>query len=433
MRALLTLTEAGNQKETLLELRDQPRTTLGTSIECDFVIDKSLYPSISRIHIIIERHSDQDGVSYWTLQDNQSTNGTFVNGSRLLVRHTLVEGDQISLARSTLELVFHAPVQELHAIETAKQSNVQAFNEVKEAIRSESQASPSETEATINRISEPVKSSRPGSLERRRENQQRRVMIASDTNLVGSFLNKSDVKALAVDRARTRFVFYSEDRSLSVTTLDSGSIINTVAINDQAVTALRFSKDSRYLAFAKKNKEICIWDSNLTQELAVLRGHRMTINDLAFSPDSKLIASSSLDKTVRVWDVESNQERHRIPRDGLGSSAIDFGSDGETLAMGGRDRFVQIWNLKAQAFDPIKYAFTSGIERVCMPTKNSILVTVTSDRLLHTRMLSSPIEDTYSAKITDQRSIISLSNCGDLIAIAGPSDSIKAYSLNRAL
>lgn len=68
---------------------NEPLYTLGRSDSCDIVVDDK---AISRLHARIEAR----GPRYW-LHDEQSANGTFVNGQRLIEPHLLIDQDTIGL------------------------------------------------------------------------------------------------------------------------------------------------------------------------------------------------------------------------------------------------------------------------------------------------------------------------------------------------
>jgi hypothetical protein len=71
---------------------DEPVLTLGRDPRNDVVID---HPEVSRRHARIARQGD-----VWVIEDLESTNGTFVNGTRLTVPRALTRGDTIELSEA---------------------------------------------------------------------------------------------------------------------------------------------------------------------------------------------------------------------------------------------------------------------------------------------------------------------------------------------
>jgi len=83
--AMLILQE-GNQRWPL----DKDRLTIGRSPECDIILPDRV---VSRRHACIER---RDGEYF--IVDDDSKNGTFVNGQPVTEPHRLVDGDEIQVA-----------------------------------------------------------------------------------------------------------------------------------------------------------------------------------------------------------------------------------------------------------------------------------------------------------------------------------------------
>jgi ABC-type multidrug transport system ATPase subunit len=89
----------GESPHTTLQLAGGETTLLGRDPACDVVLD---LPMISAKHARLRR---RDGLL--TLEDLSSTNGTFVNGERLVGRREVAVGDVIGLGSYTLLLKQH--------------------------------------------------------------------------------------------------------------------------------------------------------------------------------------------------------------------------------------------------------------------------------------------------------------------------------------
>jgi hypothetical protein len=77
------------------------RATVGRHAECD--VQLGWDAKISRVHAILERVGSQ-----WTfIDDGLSRNGSFLNGERLIGRHTLKDGDRVCAGDSVL--IYHEP------------------------------------------------------------------------------------------------------------------------------------------------------------------------------------------------------------------------------------------------------------------------------------------------------------------------------------
>jgi WD40 repeat protein len=75
--------------------------------------------------------------------------------------------------------------------------------------------------------------------------------------------------------------------------------------NNQAVLALAFSPDSRWLAAGLASKTIQMFDAGDGAVMQTLAGHQDHVQSLAFSPDGSLLVSGSRDKTLRLWKAKN--------------------------------------------------------------------------------------------------------------------------------
>ncbi len=73
-----------------------------------------------------------------------------------------------------------------------------------------------------------------------------------------------------------------------------------------AVTAV-FSPDDQWLAVARTNHVVEVFEAGNGRRAATLKGHSSQINMVAFSSDGSLLASASLDRTVRTWRMPSGE------------------------------------------------------------------------------------------------------------------------------
>jgi WD40 repeat protein len=62
-----------------------------------------------------------------------------------------------------------------------------------------------------------------------------------------------------------------------------------------------FSPDSATLATCGSDETVRLWNLDLLQEVAVLKGHDSLVHGVAFSPDGQWLASASIDGTIHLW------------------------------------------------------------------------------------------------------------------------------------
>lgn len=92
-RAVLTIAQ-GAEAGRVLSLATGSLVTLGRVPECSFAFDD---PSLSREHARVLLVGTE-----WMLKDASSTNGTFVNDTRITAATTLRDGDRVQLGSGTM-------------------------------------------------------------------------------------------------------------------------------------------------------------------------------------------------------------------------------------------------------------------------------------------------------------------------------------------
>jgi len=97
---ILQSTEPGGNPLTF-RFRAGAIKTLGRAPRADFIVDRAL---VSRLHCRLT--ADDDGID---VEDLKSTNGTFVNGTRLSPRARLRPGDRLRVGR--MEMVVDREVR----------------------------------------------------------------------------------------------------------------------------------------------------------------------------------------------------------------------------------------------------------------------------------------------------------------------------------
>lgn len=94
---------AGDGRQRVFELPvDSGRATIGRHSECD--VSLAWDPEVSRLHALLERVGSE-----WTfLDDGLSSNGSFINGTRVAGRHRLKDGDRLCCGETVL--IYRDPV-----------------------------------------------------------------------------------------------------------------------------------------------------------------------------------------------------------------------------------------------------------------------------------------------------------------------------------
>ncbi|MBD2328268.1 PrsW family glutamic-type intramembrane protease [Alkalinema sp. FACHB-956] len=107
-------TGAHQERQPLYPIDSAESITIGRDPRCQIVIDSSLYGTVSRYHAEIRPTAAEPGVvPSWWICDLNSSNGTYVNGHRVVGCQTLHPGDRIILGQQGPEFRFEYPATQL--------------------------------------------------------------------------------------------------------------------------------------------------------------------------------------------------------------------------------------------------------------------------------------------------------------------------------
>jgi WD40 repeat protein/serine/threonine protein kinase len=109
------------------------------------------------------------------------------------------------------------------------------------------------------------------------------------------------------------------------------------------VRGLAYSRDSRYLALARADGIVRVWDAH-RKPLYELKGHKGPAWAVAFSPDSQTLASGGADRTVRLWDMTSGKPLPEITEHPAEVKGVAFRPDGRSVVAACVDGTVTVWD-----------------------------------------------------------------------------------------
>jgi len=137
-----------------------------------------------------------------------------------------------------------------------------------------------------------------------------------DRSLQGWDLSSAEQLDFSTQPGWVSALALSADGSRLATALSNGLVtlrrttscrVQTVALrldfHTQAVRAVVFSPDGRWLFSAGDDRLIVKWDVESGMPVEVFQGHQGAINALAITRDGALLASAGTDKVVRIWKL----------------------------------------------------------------------------------------------------------------------------------
>ncbi|MHC1765035.1 MAG: protein kinase [Verrucomicrobiia bacterium] len=153
-----------------------------------------------------------------------------------------------------------------------------------------------------------------------------RITLCQYSNAVSALAFSPDGKWLAVRREGGAIALWDAVAKRSVTNLPGAGLYK----------ALAFSPRADLLAWGNKDASgvpvVSLWDVSAQKEVAQLL-HSAAIVSVAFSPDAKEMATLAYDGTVRLWDIASRQVVRQFPSPKLDwGGSLNFEADTESTA-----------------------------------------------------------------------------------------------------
>lgn len=122
--------------------------------------------------------------------------------------------------------------------------------------------------------------------------------------LLHTWTAKAPLRTVALSATEPALVTGDKSGQVTVWSLTDFTEQTPLDQHQDAVSAIAFSPDERWLATGSRDREIHLWQwqPGERRRIAVLR-HDWDIRALAFTPDSHALISSAADETIRVWQA----------------------------------------------------------------------------------------------------------------------------------
>ncbi|AFZ54062.1 FHA domain-containing protein [Cyanobacterium aponinum] len=406
--AHVTLINSKLKEKVEYILSSQSLNLMGRSPDCQVVLDPQEYITVSRYHAQIQLIEKDDNFS-WQIEDKGTTNGTFINGEKIVSPYTLKSGDRILLGLKGPEFIFTTEILNPTVLVEDSPSEI---NQDKDKLENQDINTETLKEDITNKKTNKEKIV-TNKIEKEEENNQNlpqekrtdkpkieKEKINLDTYLkpisiseksLFNLLNFQDIATLEIDSKEVQCCVFNPQNQLIAIALSNKNIeiwewqtktriLTLENAHRISVNSLNFSHDSKKLISGGSDKIVKIWDIENQVEIASLSGHKMAINTLCFSQDDKLLASSGSDKIIKIWNVENQAEIASLSGHKMAVNSLYFSNDNHYLISGGGDKLIKIWNIEKQEEEKnIKMENKSPIQSLTFSPDNKLIICLLQD------------------------------------------------------
>jgi WD40 repeat protein len=135
------------------------------------------------------------------------------------------------------------------------------------------------------------------------------------------------------------------DGKIRVWDPSSGQLLHTLEAHTGPAWQVAFSSDSRTVASAGSDRSVRLWDVASGQALQVFSVHPAAVKGVAFRPGGRSVVAACDDGTVKVWDIESGRETFSFHDERLANPwNAWFSPDARRLAWACLDGYIRIWD-----------------------------------------------------------------------------------------
>ena len=144
----------------------------------------------------------------------------------------------------------------------------------------------------------------------------------------------------------------SNDKSARVWDASTGENLAILAGQGLALDNARLSPDGSRAITASAGNTARVWDVATGKCLATLAGDEAVVHDAQFGQDGSRIVTTSDDKTPRVWDAATGQSLATLGSHTDRLNSAQFSPDGTRIVTTSDDKTACIWTILPTAAGP---------------------------------------------------------------------------------
>ncbi|MEM7118463.1 MAG: BTAD domain-containing putative transcriptional regulator [Chloroflexota bacterium] len=139
------------------------------------------------------------------------------------------------------------------------------------------------------------------------------------------------------------------DPSIFIVEVATGKVVKRLYGHKEAVDAIHFGPNGRYLLSAGHDNKLLLWDLTTDTIVHELLGHRGAATALDFHPTKPFAVSAAAENQIIIWDLRDGTELRRLEGHDDLIAGIGFTPDGKHVISGSLDNTVRIWRFDETA------------------------------------------------------------------------------------
>lgn len=163
---------------------------------------------------------------------------------------------------------------------------------------------------------------------------------------------------------------------------EDGSFLYSLENND-GITRLIFSPDSKVLACGAVDGSITLWQTVNGQSMATIHGEGHEITSLAYSPDGQVLASGVFGGKIKLWNSLDQSPIKTLSRQTNYIESLSFSPDGQRLASSSSDHSIIVWGLPDGKVLKTLTGHKRGVNGVAFSPDGQLLASVSEDKSIN--------------------------------------------------
>ncbi|MFM6108009.1 MAG: WD40 repeat domain-containing protein, partial [Sphaerospermopsis kisseleviana] len=142
-------------------------------------------------------------------------------------------------------------------------------------------------------------------------NQDRHQLVSQLWGRLQSFAN-SDIQKILADAAQSKSEITRLRPLTASLTTPGGSLLRTLTGHKNRIRTIAITPDGTKAVSGSDDNTLNVWDLETGTKIHTLIGHNHFVNTVAITPDGKKAVSGSDDNTLNVWDLETGTKIHTL-------------------------------------------------------------------------------------------------------------------------